>query len=353
MKIALITDTHWGIRNDSQVMLDNMKKFLDDVFYPALHAHGITDIYHLGDLVDRRKYINFNTAKRLREDFLDPLQRKQIRMHIIAGNHDTYYKNTNEVNALDEMLFGKYDNIKIYTNPIETFPDGKPILLLPWICDENRQQSIDAIKNTKAQIAFGHLELAGFDLFRGHKNDHGDDPSIFDRFDLVCSGHYHTRSDNGTIFYLGCPVQYTWTDYNDTKGFHIFDTATRELTFVPNNSSIFHKHFYSDADRTMDDVVDFDVAKYKNCYVKVIVKEKTNPYWFDMVIDKIEKVGPADLQVVEDHMHTDSTVDDDIVDQAEDTMTILKKYVDGMQVSDKKRVDNVITSLYNEALSIQ
>jgi len=353
MKVALITDTHWGIRNDSQVMLDNMKKFLDDIFFPQLSALGITDVYHLGDLVDRRKYINFNTARRLREDFLDPLRRKGISMHIIAGNHDTYYKNTNEVNALDEMLMGKYDNIKIHKSPIEVYPYGKPILLLPWICDENREQSINAINNSKSQVAFGHLELAGFDLFRGHKNDYGDDPSIFSRFDIVCSGHYHTRSNNGSIFYLGCPVQFTWTDYNDTKGFHIFDTETRELSFIPNNSSIFHKHFYSDADRSMDDVVDFDVAKYKDCYVKVIVKDKTNPYWFDLVIDKIEKIGVADLQVVEDHMHQDAIQDEEIIDQAEDTMTILKKYVDGMQVSDKKRVDNIITSLYNEALSIQ
>ena len=354
MKVALITDTHWGIRNDSQVMLDNMKKFIDDVFFPTLDSHSIVDVYHLGDLVDRRKYINFNTARRLREDFLDPLQGKGLSMHIIAGNHDTYYKNTNEVNALDEMLFAKYDNIQIYTNPTDTyFPDGSPVLLLPWICDENREKSIQAINKTIAQVAFGHLELAGFDLFRGHKNEHGDDPNLFSRFDLVCSGHYHTRSNNGTVYYLGCPVQYTWTDYNDTKGFHIFDTETRELTFIPNNSNIFHKHVYSDTDRLMDDVVDFDVAKYKDCYVKVIVKDKSNPYWFDLVIDKIEKMGVADLQVVEDHMHQDAIQDEEIIDQAEDTMTILKKYVEGMQVSDKKRVDNIITSLYNEALSIQ
>ena len=354
MKVALITDTHWGIRNDSQVMLDNMKKFIDDVFFPTLDSHGIVDVYHLGDLVDRRKYINFNTARRLREDFLDPLQGKGLSMHIIAGNHDTYYKNTNEVNALDEMLFAKYDNIQIYTNPADTyFPDGSPVLLLPWICDENREKSINAISTTRSQVVFGHLELAGFDLFRGHKNEHGDDPNIFSRFDLVCSGHYHTRSNNGTVYYLGCPVQYTWTDYNDTKGFHIFDTETRELTFIPNNSNIFHKHVYSDTDRLMDAVVDFDVAKYKDCYVKVIVKDKSNPYWFDLVIDKIEKMGVADLQVVEDHMHQDAIQDEEIIDQAEDTMTILKKYVEGMQVSDKKRVDNIITSLYNEALSIQ
>ena len=354
MKIALITDTHWGIRNDSNIQHDHIKHFLDSIFFPTLHANGINHIIHLGDLVDRRKYINFNTAKRLREDFLDPLQAYNITMDIIAGNHDVYYKNTNKVNALDELLLGKYKNICIYTDAVTVDNNnGIPILYIPWINDENRQHTLNEISNTRSQIVFGHLELAGFDLFRGHKNDHGDDPNIFSRFDLVCSGHYHTRSDNGNIFYLGCPVQFTWSDYNDTKGFHIFDTETRDLQFVPNSNNIFHKHFYDDTSAGMEDVVNFDVGKYKNSYIKLIVRNKTNPYWFDMVIDKIEKAGVADLQVVEDHMHADVALDDEIIDQAEDTITILKKYVEGMQVNDKKRVDNIMTSLYNEALSIQ
>ena len=233
-----------------------MKKFLDEVFFPTIDDQGIDTVIHLGDLVDRRKYINYVTAKRLREDFLKPLQQRDIDTFIIAGNHDTYYKNTNGVNSLRELIDGKFHNVTIYDETAGDIilEDKTKLMLLPWICDENRQQSIDAIKNAKAQVAMGHLELAGFDLFRGHKNDHGDDPSIFSRFDLVCSGHYHTRSNNGTVYYLGCPVQFTWTDYNDTKGFHIFDSATRELSFIPNNSSIFHKHFYSDSDRSMDDV---------------------------------------------------------------------------------------------------
>ena len=196
--------------------------------------------------------------------------------------------------------------------------------------------------------------MEGFDLFRGHKNDHGDDPSIFSRFDIVCSGHYHTRSDNGTVFYLGSPVQFTWSDYNDTKGFHIFDTETRQLDFIANPVSIFHKHFYDDLNREMDDILNFDVGAYKDCYVKIIVKNKTNPVWFDMVVDRIEKAGVADMQVVEDHLHLDLTRDDDIVDQAEDTMTILHGYINSLSMqADKKRVESIIQSLYSEAQSIQ
>ena len=111
MKIALITDTHWGVRNDNIAFMDNSKKFLDEVFFPYLDANNIRTVVHLGDLVDRRKYINMQTATRLRIDFLDKLANRGLDVHMIAGNHDTYFKNTNTVNALRELVVGKYDFI--------------------------------------------------------------------------------------------------------------------------------------------------------------------------------------------------------------------------------------------------
>ena len=84
MKIALITDTHWGVRNDNNSFMDNTKSFLDDVFFPYLQLHNIRDVIHLGDLVDRRKYINFNTANRLKEDFIKPLLDKNLNVHLVS-----------------------------------------------------------------------------------------------------------------------------------------------------------------------------------------------------------------------------------------------------------------------------
>lgn len=365
MKIALITDTHWGVRNDSPIMHNHMKKFLDEVFFPTIDREGIDTIIHLGDLVDRRKYINYVTARRLRKDFLDPIQSRKITMHVIAGNHDTFYKNTNKVNALKELIDGKYDNITIYDQepcdiiikhvseiPGPTFGDitNAKLFLMPWICDENREQTLKAINETTAPIAIGHLELAGYEMYKGQVNDHGDDPKVFDKFDLVLSGHYHTRSNNANIFYLGTPVQYTWSDFVDVKGFHILDTSTRSLEFLPNPNQIFHKFFYDDLNKNMDEVFSFDIDIYKDCYVKVIVKNKTNPFWFDIVIEKLEKAGVADLQVVEDHFHLDLEADDDIVNEAEDTISIINKFIDGMNINtDRKRVENIIQNLYIEA----
>lgn len=369
MKIALITDTHWGIRNDSPIINNQLKKFLDEIFFPTLEREGISTIIHLGDLVDRRKYINYITAKRLREDFLDPIDKLGIELHIIAGNHDTYYKNTNSVNSLVELIGNSkpYDDV---VKDIKRYPkthiyyeqpctlhlslNDPGLFLIPWICDENRERTLELIKETKAPIALGHLELNGFEMHRGQINEHGDDPKIFDKFDLVCSGHYHTRSSNGNIHYLGTAVQYTWSDFDDIKGFHILDTATRELTFIPNPSVIFHRYLYDDLNKEMDEVILLDTDQYKDSYVKVIIKNKTNPYWFDLVIDKFEKAGVADLQVVEDHYHLDLEQDSDIISEAEDTVTILRKYINGMNVQvDKRRVENIMQSLYDEALTIE
>ena len=354
MKIALITDTHWGVRNDSLIMHNQMKRFLDDIFFPSLIENNIDTVVHLGDLVDRRKYINYLTAKRLRDDFLNPIWEKGITMHIIAGNHDTFYKNTNEVNSLNELVSGKYDNVYIWDQlPINWNFGGTNILLLPWICDENRDATLEAIKNSKSPIVMGHLELNGYEMYRGHISDHGDDPKIFDKFDLVCSGHYHTRSNSSNIFYLGTPAQYTWSDYGDDKGFHILDTETRTLTFIQNPYTSFKKFFYDDLNKQMDEVLLFDANEFKDCYVKVVVKNKTNPYWFDLVIDRLEKSGAADLQVVEDHFNLDLEADSDIVNEAEDTMSIVRKFIGSMNINtDKKRVETIIQNLYIEAHAI-
>ena len=354
MKIALITDTHWGVRNDNVSFHDNSKKFLDDVFFPTLVSNGINHVIHLGDIVDRRKYINFLTAKRMRDDFLYPLENMGITLDIIAGNHDVYYKNTNEVNALRELIDGRYYNINVYTEAITIGQkDGTPILYVPWINDENRARTLKEIHDTKSQIVLGHLELAGFHMYRGSTESHGDDPDLFGRFDTVCSGHYHHKSSIGNIHYLGSHCQFTWSDHGDPRGFHILDTETKELEFVANPYDMFAKIWYDDTTPGKEpENYDFKVAKDK--FVKVIVSNKTDLYRFDKFIERIEQHGVIDLQVVEDHLNLNLEGDEDIVNEAESTVEIFKKYIDQIDVGiNKKKLESTIVSLYNEALTVQ
>ena len=352
MKIALITDTHWGVRNDHLAFMENNNLFLDNVFFPLLVKHNIGTIVHLGDLVDRRKYININTANRLRVDFLDKMIGYDV--HIIAGNHDTYFKNTNEINSIRELVDEKYD-FKIYDRYAEEVNfDGTPILFIPWICDDNRQRTVEIINGTKSTIAMGHLEIQGFEMYKGSIVSHGDDASLFDRFDMVMSGHYHHRSTNGHIWYLGSHAEFTWSDYDDPRGFHVFDTETRELTFIENPYKMFKKIWYNDTDNKFINS-DIDYKQYKNSLVKVIVTNKSQPLWFDKFIENLESENPIDLQIVEDHLNLNLENDSDIINEAESTLDIFKKYVQTIDHKnlDKEKLEKKIVELYNEALTIE
>jgi DNA repair exonuclease SbcCD nuclease subunit len=349
MKIALINDTHWGVRGDSQVLLDHQEKFFTNIFFPELEKRNITTIIHLGDLVDRRKYINFYTASRLKTDFLDKLDEYDV--HILAGNHDTYYKTTNELNAL-EQLVDTNTRLSVYTEVSEIWLGSSSVLLVPWINPENAQASLDAINNTASQIVFGHLEIQGFEMALGSYCDHGFDRSTFAKFDMVMSGHFHSKSHQDNIYYLGAPFQMTWSDYQGEKGFHIFDTITRELEFVPNPYKLFHKLYYHDADKTFEEVIQpLKETNVSDCYVKLIVEEKNNPYWFNRFTNTLEKMGPYDLGIVE--ALTFHEFDDTII-ETEDTETILLKSIDNLDVScDKKKLKRLLSNLYKDALDME
>jgi len=353
MKLALLGDVHIGARNDNLAFHDYFEKFYSEVFFPYLLEHKIDTVIQFGDLFDRRKYINFVSLNRSKKYLFNPLRNYGITMHVFVGNHDTTYKNTNEVNS-PELLLTEYDNIHVYSEPVDIELDGTLITLLPWVCTNNYEQCLNHINNTRAQVLFGHLELAGFEMYRGAFHDHGMEASLFSKFDVVASGHFHHKSSKGNIHYLGTPYEMTWSDYQDPRGFHLFDTETRELTFVQNPYRMFNKIHYDDTDKSFEELCEQSFEDYKSTFVKVVVHNKNNPYWFDVFISKLEKAGVLDIQVVEDHLNLNLEEDSDIIDEAEDTLTILKKVIDGVETNvPKKDLDLFFTSLYAEALNVE
>lgn len=353
MKIAILGDAHFGARNDSPAFHKFFARFYEEVFFPYLKDNGIEHVIQLGDVFDRRKYINFFTLNQSMDYFFDPLEHQVKRSWLLVGNHDTYFKNTNDVNS-PALLLNRYDNIHAVTSPFETSFGGVPILFVPWICDDNQEEVQEAIKNTKAQIVVGHFELDGFEMYRGSVHQGGMSSSVFEKFEMVLSGHFHHRSTRGNIHYLGTPYEMTWSDYDDPKGFHILDTSTRELTFVENPHRMFHKVFYDDKDVETADVLGIDFSRYDESYIKLVVKNKTNPYTFDLFVTKLEEAGAYNVQVVEDHKHMDTMSEADIIEEAENTLTLLTKYVKQMDDSvDKNRLEDLMRTLYAEALSVE
>lgn len=351
-KIALITDTHWGVRNDNTAILDMSKRFLDDVFFKELDKQDIKHIIHLGDLVDRRKQINIQTAKRLREDFIIPILERNIDYHQILGNHDVYYKSTNKVNAVQEM-YGEL--ISWYDTATELTINDIPLLLVPWICSDNKDESYKAIQASRSNFCLGHLEIIGFEMYRGSISTHGDSRNLFDKFDLTLSGHYHHKSTDGSIHYLGSHGQFTWSDYGDERGFHILDLNTRGLTFYENPYKMFTKVHYDDESKTLNELMDYNFDLCKSTYVKVIVRNKTNPYWFDKFCERIEKVGVIDMQIVDDHLNLNLEDDSDIVNEAESTIDIFRKHIAKLPQANfnKTKLETLVVELYNQALTVE
>ena len=352
MKIALLGDVHIGVRNDNPLFHIHFAKFYNEVFFPYLEKENILHVIQLGDVFDRRKYINFNSLKQAHEYLFDRLNNEYLTW-MLVGNHDTYFKNTNEVNSLDLLLAG-YHNITAVNRPTDIEFEEVNFLLLPWMCDDNKQECIDAIAHTNANVIVGHFEIDGFEMYKGVEHQGGMSHKTFDPHEMVLSGHFHHRSTSRNIHYLGTPYEMTWSDYNDQKGFHIYNTEDRSLTFVPNPNVLFHKLHYDDADKQISEVVNIDFSVYNQTFVKLIVRNKTNPYCFDMFIDKLEKAGCHNVQVVDDHFHMDVATDDEIISEAEDTITILSKYINQLDDTvEKQSLDLLLKELYEEALSVE
>ena len=350
MKIALITDTHFGARNDNLNFNEYFYKFYDELFFPYLRENNITNVIHLGDVMDRRKYISYRIAKDFRERVLD--QFDGIQFHMLVGNHDTFYKNTNDVNSLQELVDGKYNNIKVYPAATEVDFDECKILFVPWINVNNMTHTIKMLKTSSAQICMGHLELSGFEMQKGMVMDHGWDKEEFSRFDTGMSGHYHHKSDDGQVFYLGTPYEIYWNDWDDPKGFHVFDTETRELERIVNPHKIFSKIYYDDSTMSYDN---HDISQYKDKYVKLVVVNKKDLYQFDKFVDKLLQADCHDVKIVEDFSDLDaSNVSDDIVENTQDTMTLLELYIDDLSVDlSKDRLKNTTRELYIEAQDLE
>ena len=345
MKVAIITDTHYGCRKGSKLFQDYFESFYKNIFFPTLEQHGITNVIHMGDAFDSRKSIDYQSLEWAKRVVFDPLKKYEV--HMLVGNHDCYFKDSNHVNS-PELLLQDYSNIKTYSSPTNTKIGGIDITLIPWICSDNYDETLKVIQKSNAKIAMGHLELRGFYVNKHLvMDDHGMDSTIFSKFEKVFSGHYHTRSDNGKIFYLGNPYEMYWTDVNDTRGFHIFDTETLIHTPVNNPYKLFYNIYYDDTPYQT-----FDASKYSNKIVKVIVRKKSKPKSFEKFIDNLYKIGVQDLKIVENFEIKEN--DDFVVEEEENTISVLNRYIDESEFNfDKNVIKGIFENLYKQACEIE
>lgn len=352
-KVIFLGDAHIGARNDSSLFHDRFELFYNHMF-EYMNKNGIKRIVQFGDLFDRRKYVNFASLKRAREYFFDRLTEYKMEMVVFLGNHDVAYKNTLEVNSPD-LLLRDYKEITVVSEPTELDIGNVKLLMVPWICADNFNLTLDTIEATKARYCLGHFELNGFEMQRGVTCEHGLGADMFQKFHHVWSGHFHKISTKGNITYIGSPYQIMWSDYGDERGFFIFDPSSQDVSFIRNPFDMFTKLNYNDKDGklTLTDVVNKDWSHLAKTYVKVVVVEKTDLYMFDKYVESLESAG-AIVTTVEDHKYRDIETDEEIFEGAEKIDQTFKRVSKQYKkVVDQSKLFTLLMDLYTEAVNTQ
>ena len=346
-KFAILGDTHFGARDDSLKFHNYFARSLNE-FFDWCEREGITTVFQLGDLWDRRKYINYRTLLEARKYFFDEALGRGIDIITLLGNHDIAYKNTLRVNSTELLIDPKtYPNVTLVKEPTTFKFGGESIDLIPWICDENEEEVIEFIKNSESELCMGHFEIAGFAMYKGNESKEGLSHKLFQRYEMVFSGHYHTKSQQGNIMYVGTPYEITWQDWNDPRGWHSFDISSRDIVFCQNPYTMFEKIVYSDTP-----IKELSDDKVKGKYVKVVVAKKSDSYKFEQFVKEIERLGCYDVKVVDTIMdYSANSVNKDV--DLEDTLQILKRYVDGVELEEvtSDDVKQYIDELHTEAVN--
>lgn len=343
MKIAILGDTHFGARNDITIFHKHFETYFTWML-AKLQELGIDTVIQLGDLFDRRKFINFFTLSESKRYFFDKYRDSGIKLHVIIGNHDIYYRDSLLVNT-QEMVLREYSNITVYSEPKTLNIGGTSFDMIPWICKENEQEISEFIARSVSDICIGHFEIKGFCMYRGIESHEGIPSSLFEKYERVFSGHYHTRSERGNIIYTGTPYEMTWQDYNDPKGFYVFDTKTRSTEFVENPNTIFERIEYDNGPKSEPDIEDK--------FVKLVVINKTDLYKFDSYLNLLYSKRPYEIKIVEDLSEfLDGEVTEDI--NLENTLDVLSNYIDSLDTElNKEDIKQFMKLLYVEASNLE
>jgi len=358
LKVALVTDTHFGYSNDSPVHNDIIEKFFNHVFFPELESRGIDTIFFCGDFVDMRTKISFPTLQRLKRSFINPIVENNYTCHGILGNHDVYYRSTNSISVKE--IFDPYPQFNIFSEVgTVTLSDNTKIGMIPWINRSNEQTTFEFINQTDAKYAIAHLETQGAAMMHNIVCEHGYETNKFEKFTKVFTGHFHLRSIKDNIYYIGNIAHFNWGDYGDERGFAIWDTKTDEIEYINNPYSPFAKIYYDDINNDYTNLTKYESLDIANKIVKVVVVNKNNPYLFDRFIDKLESLEPYNVTIVDNDIlsYRIGADGDEILEidkEIVDVNAALNEYVEEMKLNkeQEKRVKNILYSLQKESVSL-
>ncbi len=347
MKIALITDIHFCVRGSSPYFIERYKLFFKNIFFPYLEKNNIKTILDLGDTFEDRKSVNIAGLHAAREMFFDEAKERGIKIIALLGNHDVFYRNTNEVNSMD-ILGAAYPNMHI-VKEYEEFKFGEKIFgMMSWVNNENLSKNMDIIKNTsKANYLLGHFEVAGFEMTKGNVAEKGFSQETFSKFEMTLSGHFHIKNKIGNIYYIGNPFQTNWDDYGSDRGFHIYDTETDEFSFIKNTYENYDVLIYQND----TDIDSFDYSQYEGKIVKILVNKlaELNQASYIKFLNRLDEscYSIVVIEVSEEEINAPSVI------KLRSNTEMIKDYIEKLTIEPEQKSEalKIMFELHNTALA--
>lgn len=341
MKIALISDLHFGMRRGVEIFLNSQLQFFKNQFIPDLIKRGIDTIIIPGDFFDNRIALDNRILKHILDLFDNEF--KNFNIHIIVGNHDSYLESSIHINSL--RVFEFYKNVKIYEKNESIEIGGRKLFMCPWVTDSNKfLEELKTIENH--DICIGHFNFQNFLMFKDQEADHGLSPELFyEKFKLTISGHFHTRSSKkigeSEIVYIGNPYHMTRNDIGDERGYSILDLDTLKLEFVENTESIkFVKYTYP------EELTEKDI---RNNHVDIYVKfdQTLNESEVDKYFEQLESYKPAfPLNKKTINILNNSKVSDDLSSYT--VPELIKECMKNQNFENKEDILKLLFELYDD-----
>jgi UDP-2,3-diacylglucosamine pyrophosphatase LpxH len=341
--VCLVTDPHFGIKNNSELFSDSQLRFFQKQLIPYLKNNNITELYVLGDIFDNRNSINTRIHNLVFDLFHDDL--KDFNVTVLLGNHDIYFNTTVDVNSI--KFLNEFKNVEVIDKPTIRTKNGIKEFWIPWVV--NVPDFIKELQKKKADVCFGHFNFNTFNFNKSKLSDDGIDASVLSKTcKKLFTGHFHTRSsktiDGCEINYIGAPYELTRIDMDDPKGFAILNTDDLSYKFIDNEVSMkFVKLTYPEKYNKSD-------IEGNNVDLYIQYGSDTDEKALEEYIQGIEDCNPATNvnPIIETKTFFNPDVDISKIN-LNSIPEFMQEYLNSLQdLENKDEVYEILLELYNE-----
>jgi DNA repair exonuclease SbcCD nuclease subunit len=350
-RIFFITDTHFGVRNNSNEWIEIMEDYFDNFFFPLVEKNYRPGdvLFHLGDVYDSRqslslRVLNFSVKvfERLSSIFKDGI-------YVIAGNHDIWGRDSNEINSLASIKW--IPNVHVLEEPDTILMAGKKILMMPW--RKNSEEASEFLNSSEPHdILCCHADIQGVKFNKYVEVKEGPSIATFAKFGTVYSGHIHYAQNVKNVVMLGSPYQLTRSDIENNKSIHILHLDDNFTNVVFNNRSpkFLKLDFEKVLEMTPEELKSITDNNFVDLMVDVIKFPKMN---FNQVLDMIEGFRAFNIQPYDNSTSPDLTniafPKADTLDKNVTAIYLISKYLEllGDDEETKTKLMNSLNKLYN------